>query len=158
MKIILITDGQEYNSTYKKMCKDYKQSDKQLDECLQLLGAAEVYYKYYSIVWDYKTAKQMHSKYVVVDRQKVLTGSFNWSLTAEFKNLENLIEINDSSVADEYVKNFFNILSYGNQDLEALKNEIAEKEGRGPCHFSPITVPGSEIKKIRKRMKKGSCR
>jgi phosphatidylserine/phosphatidylglycerophosphate/cardiolipin synthase-like enzyme len=158
VKIQLITDGQEYNKTHKSTCENASQSDKQLDECLQILGAAEVYYKYYSVVWNYKTAKQMHSKYIVIDRKRVLTGSFNWSLTAEFKNLENIIDLKGNSIANHYLENFQKILSYGVGELAGLKSKMEKSEGKSPCHFSPITVAGKEISHIRKVMKKGSCR
>ena len=50
----------------------------------------DVSFKYYSIRWDHSTAKQMHSKYMIVDNKTVYTGSYNWSNNAETSSLENV--------------------------------------------------------------------
>lgn len=44
----------------------------------------------------------MHDKFCIIDNQKVLTGSYNWSLNAENKNEENVAVIYDDSRAPDY--------------------------------------------------------
>jgi len=49
----------------------------------------------------------MHHKYGVIDGKVLLTGSFNWTMSAEKRNDENLIVIKGASeVIDAYEKNF----------------------------------------------------
>lgn len=48
----------------------------------------------------------MHDKFCVIDNQKVLTGSYNWSLNVENKNEENVAVIYDDSRASDYSVEF----------------------------------------------------
>ena len=47
-----------------------------------------------------------HNKVMIVDEQKVITGSFNITRAADSRNAENVIIINDQSVANEYLQNW----------------------------------------------------
>jgi phosphatidylserine/phosphatidylglycerophosphate/cardiolipin synthase-like enzyme len=47
-----------------------------------------------------------HDKYIIIDRQIVLTGSFNYSKAAEESNAENLLIIRDKKLALEYIKDW----------------------------------------------------
>jgi phosphatidylserine/phosphatidylglycerophosphate/cardiolipin synthase-like enzyme len=47
-----------------------------------------------------------HNKIIIVDDYLVLTGSFNFTKAAEEKNAENLLVINDSSLAKRYLGNW----------------------------------------------------
>ncbi|WP_179354741.1 phospholipase D-like domain-containing protein [Winogradskyella vidalii] len=44
----------------------------------------------------------MHNKFCVIDNQVVITGSYNWSANAEFKNDENVTVENDPKQATKY--------------------------------------------------------
>ncbi|MDE1921472.1 MAG: phospholipase D family protein [Candidatus Omnitrophica bacterium] len=48
----------------------------------------------------------MHNKFAVIDDRTVITGSFNWTLSAEERNEENLLVINDPKIAEEYEGRF----------------------------------------------------
>ena len=48
----------------------------------------------------------MHDKFAVIDGQVVMTGSFNWTTSADKKNSENLLVIKDKEIAMKYVKQF----------------------------------------------------
>lgn len=48
-----------------------------------------------------------HNKIIIIDDQRVLTGSFNFSKNADTKNVENLLYIDDRSVAYRYRENFY---------------------------------------------------
>lgn len=51
----------------------------------------------------------MHNKFCVIDYNTVITGSYNWSYKAE-TNFENIvINYNDTSLADQYIKEFIQI-------------------------------------------------
>jgi phosphatidylserine/phosphatidylglycerophosphate/cardiolipin synthase-like enzyme len=47
-----------------------------------------------------------HNKIIIIDDYLTLTGSFNFTKAAEEKNAENLLVINDSSLAKRYLDNW----------------------------------------------------
>ncbi len=52
----------------------------------------------------------MHQKFAVIDRRVVLTGSYNWTVSAENANDENLLVFRDAGpLAEEYRKEFFRL-------------------------------------------------
>ncbi len=57
--------------------------------------------------FDYKEIKGtkggiMHNKFCVIDNQKVLTGSYNWTTNAESRNDENVLVTTDNETATKY--------------------------------------------------------
>ena len=53
----------------------------------------------------------MHHKFMVIDGEIVVTGSYNWSAAAEERNDENLVVIRDKGVAGAYEREFERIWS-----------------------------------------------
>ncbi len=52
----------------------------------------------------------MHQKFAVIDRKVVLTGSYNWTASAENFNDENLLLFRDAGpLAEEFRKEFFRL-------------------------------------------------
>jgi len=51
----------------------------------------------------------MHDKVAIIDNQIVITGSFNWSTSAETENNENLIVFRSPSLASTYTTEFWHI-------------------------------------------------
>lgn len=52
----------------------------------------------------------MHQKFAVIDRRVVFTGSYNWTVSAEKLNDENLLLFRDAgALAEEYRKEFFRL-------------------------------------------------
>lgn len=51
----------------------------------------------------------MHNKYAIFDGQVLLTGSYNWSSSAENRNFENAIFVRDPAVISSYQANFTSI-------------------------------------------------
>ncbi len=47
-----------------------------------------------------------HNKVMIIDEETVITGSYNFTRAAENRNTENVIIINDKSVANEYLQNW----------------------------------------------------
>ncbi len=48
-----------------------------------------------------------HNKVMIIDRVKVITGSFNFTRSADNRNAENVIIINNELVAKQYLNNWF---------------------------------------------------
>ncbi len=48
----------------------------------------------------------MHHKFAVVDGRSVATGSFNYTLSADGKNYENLLIVTDPALAGQYTSAF----------------------------------------------------
>ena len=61
---------------------------------------------------------QFHHKFAVVDGERVITGSFNWTVMADERNHENLLVIRDRALAKQYTEAF----------ERALKLALAQKE------------------------------
>ncbi len=49
---------------------------------------------------------KMHHKFVILDRQTVLTGSYNWTLESENENHENLVIIKEPQPVEAYLREF----------------------------------------------------
>lgn len=47
-----------------------------------------------------------HNKVLIIDREKVLTGSFNFTRSAQERNAENLLVLKDTSLARQYAENW----------------------------------------------------
>lgn len=47
-----------------------------------------------------------HNKVIIIDHERVITGSFNFTRAAQYKNAENVLIINDVALAQHYDKNF----------------------------------------------------
>lgn len=47
-----------------------------------------------------------HNKVIIIDQQKVITGSFNFTSAADKRNAENVIIVNDQQIAKDYMHNW----------------------------------------------------
>jgi hypothetical protein len=60
----------------------------------------------------------MHHKFVIIDESKLISGSYNWTYNAEYRNQENIIASEDKELVDSFMNEF-----------ERLKmNSIHQKE------------------------------
>lgn len=50
--------------------------------------------------------KIAHNKIIIIDRQIVITGSYNFTKSAEFDNAENLLILDNKELANIYLQNF----------------------------------------------------
>lgn len=53
----------------------------------------------------------MHHKFMVIDNEVVVTGSYNWSISAEDRNDENFVVLRDAGLARLFVEEFDRIWS-----------------------------------------------
>ena len=91
----------------------------------------------------------MHTKFAVIDRTEVLTGSFNYSKNSELKSFENLLSIRDRKIVDAYRKKFRTIQNYGQGKLQKILQQIRSSDGTEPSNFSPITLDTAQIFRLR---------
>lgn len=80
--------------------EDVNSKFKLLGVC-NILKVAEVYSRY---------PNTMHNKYCIIDKKKIIDGSYNWTKRARY-NLEHIIIIEDKDVADLYQENFNKIFN-----------------------------------------------
>ena len=59
-----------------------------------------------------------NNKVIIIDLQKVVTGSFNFTKSADGRNAENVIIVNDKKIAERYLQNWL---------ARKQKNEIQPK-------------------------------
>ena len=53
----------------------------------------------------------LHHKFCVIDKQVIITGSYNWTYYAETRNIENVVIIDDALLATSYIDEFDAILA-----------------------------------------------
>ncbi|PCJ29024.1 MAG: hypothetical protein COA94_02860 [Rickettsiales bacterium] len=47
-----------------------------------------------------------HNKVIIIDKKKVITGSFNFTGAADYRNAENVLLIDDKKIAKQYLQNW----------------------------------------------------
>ena len=63
----------------------------------------------------------MHNKFAIIDGKSLITGSFNWTLTAEERNEENLLIITDEGTIEKYKERFNYLWSTSRLDSRNAK-------------------------------------
>ena len=65
---------------------------------------------------DYYYGYIMHDKYIIIDGKTVETGSFNYTVSAERRNAENVVVIkNNKKLAEEYMENWKELWDEGKE-------------------------------------------
>lgn len=77
----------------------------------------------------------MHDKFAVIDGRRVLTGSFNWTASAEADNHENLLVIDDSALAGRYEAEFMRM--YVGGDLGGGSHGMPSTRRHHRWHWRP---------------------
>ena len=58
-------------------------------------------------VYIYPAKGYAHNKVLIIDKKMTVTGSYNWSHGAEYRNTENVLFIESDALAASYLKNWF---------------------------------------------------
>ncbi len=100
-----------------------------------------VRYKLYSLSYYHLKASLMHHKFMVVDGESVVAGSYNWSETAERSNDENILVFKAEShaeVVDSFHEEFEELWSMGRRTYPAFKRALLDPDGPRyiPIHFN----------------------
>ncbi|WP_353272841.1 MULTISPECIES: phospholipase D family protein [unclassified Wolbachia] len=107
---------QAYQFTSKPIAESLIQAKKRGVEVKIILDKSQIHSKYsvvnelfeqgIKIYIDFKPAIA-HNKVMIIDNQKIITGSFNFSDAAQKKNAENLLIITgDPPLVEQYIKNW----------------------------------------------------
>ncbi|MFC1706957.1 phospholipase D-like domain-containing protein [Planctomycetota bacterium] len=116
-------------------------------------------YHLYSLKHFFPWAKLMHHKFMVVDGKTLLTGSYNWSRTAEHSNHENLQVFAGrrwQGLIGTYERKFEELWELGRAGYEKFMRRLTAKKGSSeyrrfiPVHFQSMSLADKEIKPIRK--------
>lgn len=84
---------------------------------------------------------QMHNKYMIIDETLVVTGSFNWSLSAEFGHIENIVVLDGNIhtlALQGYQSDFAKLWTTDQEYYEQLKKNTK-------CRFNPIFLTINQI-------------
>jgi phosphatidylserine/phosphatidylglycerophosphate/cardiolipin synthase-like enzyme len=172
LDIRVYLDGQEYISEW---YADHQ--DRELAECLAEAGDSvsqqqkcldKGYYfshplfeagialrfKYYAYRWHYTYAEQMHHKYLIVDGQTVISGSYNLSDNAEHNTMENVIIYDRSAfptLIDAFVLNFETIWSTqrNSNAYEDLLSLIRNTDEPIPIVFDAMALTWPEVTELK---------
>lgn len=107
--------------------------------------------KFFDIDQRNHLSKQMHSKYIVVDDQYLLTGSFNWSYSAEYGHIENLVFIDGRKhpeVIEEFITDFNYVFGMNRESYDKVISyfeEALKKRKKIECSFEPLSLSFEEI-------------
>ncbi|WP_353283358.1 phospholipase D family protein [Wolbachia endosymbiont (group A) of Pogonocherus hispidulus] len=107
---------QAYQFTSKPIAESLVQAKKRGVDVMVILDESQVSSKYSVInelfeqkipIWvDFKPAIA-HSKIMIIDDNKIITGSFNFTYAAESRNAENLLIITgDPQLVEQYIENW----------------------------------------------------
>lgn len=107
--------------------------------------------KFFSLNPRITLAKQMHSKYIIVDDVRLASGSFNWSTSAEYNHIENIVSLDQAqfnSVIVAFQDNHKRVFSQGRDQYQPYIARIEEAIKTGTktdCSFYPMALTFSEI-------------
>lgn len=108
---------QAYSFTSKWIAKALVQAKKRGVSVKVILDKSQFNPKFYSVVgylkqngiplWEDDQLNIAHNKIMIFDGQTVETGSFNYTVSAQKYNAENVLIIDNNKLAERYTKNWF---------------------------------------------------
>lgn len=126
----------------------------------------DVRYKVYSMGFYFPRAQLMHHKTIIVDDSLMVTGSYNWSDTAEHGNYENVLVIDSKqskerkAIVAAFVKEYSRLWTLNRKYIDDFKDAVLSKKGQKgyktaiPIHFDRpywnkvMTMNRKELKPI----------
>lgn len=136
---------------YAKECSTSINYSSLLDMASRLYPNIKLRVKYFSLDPGAYLSQQMHSKYMIVDQKKVYSGSFNWSFSAEYGHIENLVFIDGYDHAKAVAKfshDFQRLWNLNRKSYPKLKRSLRKAGLKGKpvkCSFAPMALSFSEI-------------
>lgn len=127
-------------------------------------GAVPVRYKTYSFSFFHPQSQLMHHKFLIIDGKELVTGSYNWSDTAETKNYENVIHYfggNVGPIVRDYLAEFEKLWGQNRDVFPDFVKALSAQPGEPgykrivPVHFNseyfsgPMALVRDEVAQIR---------
>lgn len=103
--------------------------------------------KFYNLKVGNYIAYQMHNKYLIVDGESMMTGSYNWSISSENSHIENLVEISGAKaqeVIPSYEANFQYVWNMGRNEYQTLLSDL-QNQTHTACEIPKMTLSVAEI-------------
>jgi phosphatidylserine/phosphatidylglycerophosphate/cardiolipin synthase-like enzyme len=116
----------------------------------------DVRYHAYSVKMFFPYAQLMHHKMLIVDGKTLISGSYNWSRTAEHGNHENIQVLKQPSLLKAFKKEYEALWTLRRdvypKFMARLKAKKGTKEYRRflPNHFKPMALSGKEMAALRR--------
>ena len=109
-----------------------------------------VRFKYYAYRWDHSYADQMHHKYMIVDGEILVSGSYNLSDNAEHATMENIVVLEGEAhraIVDRFRANFDAIWVTGEAErlYESLMDEVQNGTEDFPIVFPSMALDHSQV-------------
>jgi len=162
---IVLTMGEYSPSYYRKKSKMKKCEDIYVEKCSTSQNFSmflerddyagkenvTVRIKHFDIRKDQYLQKQMHSKYIIADNMTLITGSFNWSVSAEYNHFENIVTISGEhypKVLEDFSQDFSRLWGLNRSKFESFVLGLEKKSERAEkidCGFEPMTLTFLEI-------------
>ncbi len=107
--------------------------------------------KYFDLRKDSYLQKQMHSKYLITDNKTLITGSFNWSVSAEYNHFENIIRVEgqeNPEILKSFNSDFDRMWDMNRSNLDSFTKNLEEKvrsKEKINCSFEPMALSFNEI-------------
>jgi phosphatidylserine/phosphatidylglycerophosphate/cardiolipin synthase-like enzyme len=92
----------------------------------------------------------MHNKVMIIDDQVVVTGSFNYTYSAEHRNVENLLVIRDPALAAQYVQHWKSRAVESHPLFASAKSRqsLSALDGAGPASEPNGPVIGNRRSRV----------
>lgn len=97
----------------------------------------------------------LHDKYCIIDFQKVITGSYNWTYKAS-QNHENIIILTDSSIASQYISRFEQLKQKYKENSQSSSNSPVENPAKTITQVSPPPPTTEKCSKCNKEQSLGN--
>ena len=106
--------------------------------------------KFYNLkVSEYMTY-QMHNKFMIVDGNRLVTGSFNWSSSSENHHIENIVILSGKLAQDvlpAYTNEFISIFEMGREEFPAVLDALV-KQRHQECSIPKMALYPKEIRQL----------
>ena len=109
--------------------------------------------KYAAVISLYGIDGIMHNKFAVIDKKTVLTGSYNWTASANSRNNENMLIIHNKRIGALYEKEFVRLWKNGTKEIKRRKPDVIQTKEQIKNHIGKIVILDGIIKRIRKGRK-----
>lgn len=92
----------------------------------------------------------MHNKFAVIDGKIVLTGSYNWTASANSRNNENMLIIRNKRIGAIYEKEFSRLWKNGTKEIERKLPVVVRDRKQIEKQIGKTVILEGKIRKIRK--------